>query len=296
MANKKDFINYDLSEFDKDVVAYIGERLEGVSANSIPKEAFQDPAILVNTLVDDSYKGVESFYPEKLETLPKAMDYLNENMEEICGVLDMSSMKDNDVAEKFSTLLNSPQDVIINVYAEEAKQLLSSIPFYANQEMRKEQANERLSNEDLKQISADLEQKPYKRNEAVVQFHGTENGNPYVIKFDYKETKEKANQLFNTPEMEAIRKEVLALADNTASSFRVMGPKESIASFNTKLKGIAKDFLRDKDISKIIKEFQKDVQNVFHAEGIEITKTEEKTSLKINDRTNSKERTLDRVD
>ena len=294
MAVKKDTIPYDLSGFDKDVVAYIGDRLEGASADAIPKEAFHNPAVLVDSLLDDSYKGAETFYPEQVDSTLKAIDYLNENMEPICTVLDMSASNDEDFHKKFSTIWDNPQQTVLNVYAEEAKQLLSSVAFYYNQQLCQEQANERLNAEDLKQINADLERKPYERKEDVVQFHGVKNGKPYTFKYDYKKTKDKAKQIFNSPDMKDVCKEIVALADRTASNFRVVGPQGSMEYFNQTLKSIANDVSYNVSLDIAMKSFQQDIQQVFHSEGMEVSKPARKVSLKARD--NGKEHTLDRID
>ena len=146
----------------------------------------------------------------------------------------------------------------------------------------------------MRKINADLERKPYERKEDVVQFHGVKNGKPYTFKYDYKKTKDKAKQIFNSPDMKDVCKEIVALADRTASNFRVVGPQGSMEYFNQTLKSIANDVSYNVSLYIAMKSFQQDIQQVFHSEGMEVSKPARKVSLKARD--NGKEHTLDRID
>lgn len=295
MADNKVY-GYDYSGFDKDVVAYISERMDGADVAKMPKEAFKDPSVLVESLMDDSYHGVQAMYPQGMEDPAKAREYIYDNMEEICTVIDMSCGAGKFTEDRFADMIiHDPQQTVLDVYAEEAKALLSETPFYFDKNVCQEQSDERLNKADLEQVRADLEGKPYKREEDVVRFHGVEDGKPFTAEYDYKKMKEKAELYFDRPDRQDVKQSLLAIADKAAREFRVRGPRETFRDFNLSMTMLAKGYKgKNSELMEDLQAWHKYVKSLFksdQARGLE-PKPKAMASLRLNTRENSKEHTF----
>ena len=234
-------VNY--NAFQRDVRKHLSDRIQEVEVTQLPKEAFSSPEILAETLLHENIVGTLS--EEKHWDSPAhIVQYLGDNMEEVCTVMDMSG-KAKDLPERVG---DEPEQVVLDVYTEEAKQLLRNTSFYFNQSLRGEISNNRLNREDLNCIQADLHGRDYLRMDDVIRFEGKEeNGKPFTAEFNKNEMLSLLSEYYEAglPEDYAVGSQLYMMVHDTADKFRTAGPIQAVKEFNTKTNQMKRELARN---------------------------------------------------
>lgn len=229
--------------FQRDVRKHLADRIQEVEVANLPKEAFSSPKVLAETLLHNG--GVEMIFEEKRWDDPaQAVQYLGDNMEEVCTVMDMSG-KSKGLPDRVGL---EPEQVVFDVYTEEAEQLLRNTSFYFNQALRGEISDNRLDREDLNCIQADLHGRDYIRMDDVVRFDGKEeDGKPFTAKYDMKEMNALLTEYYGAglPEDYAVGSELYNVIHDTANKFRTAGPVYAVKEFNTKANQMKRELVRN---------------------------------------------------
>ena len=282
----------DLSQLDVDVVRFADSGLENLSLDTVPKEAFKDPSVLVNSFMDDSFTEKVILFHDMDDPMV-INQYLYDNAEEICSVLDTMATKES---KDFTVedIIENPKQVVYDVFAEEATNLLSHVPFYFNQNICQEISDNQLNQEDISVIRSSLKKEPtFIRKDEVIRFNGIEDGKPYVVEFDYAKASQQIDNLFNQDNQKDVNLACHRILDKTANDFRVIGPTEAIADYKLQFQYLAKDY--DEGRTDISKSIADTVRNFVNEHSMEFFHSSKEGGFKPFDKSNEQEKNRLRI-
>ena len=280
------------SQLDADVVRFADSGLENLSLDTVPKEAFKDPSVLVNAFMDDSFTEKVILFHDMDDPMV-INQYLYDNAEEICSVLDTMATKES---KDFTIedIVENPKQVVYDVYAEEATNLIANTYFYTNQGMSEEVGNNQLNREDINVIRSCITNAPYHiRQDEIIRFDGLDDGKPYVVEFEYAKASQKIDELFKEDYQKDVNLTSHRILDKTANDFRVIGPTAALQDFKLQFEYLAKDYEKGKD--EISQSIANDVRSWNNEQSMLFFHTTRAGGFKFLDKSNEQERNRLRV-